>query len=144
MAVGVGVDYGVEEALCGFGRTKGAGKRAEEAHSLFDGIFDGGDDQITLDDNRLTRIIEAVAEVVPGQSTVQGTLIAESEEDDSPSASAETIAPEALLEKGMSFLGSLARTLRSPEATKRLLDTIVHLCIGCRFREGSRLLGIKN
>lgn len=25
MAVGVGVDYGVEEALCGFGRTKGAG-----------------------------------------------------------------------------------------------------------------------
>lgn len=93
---------------------------------LFDGIFDGGDDQITLDDNRLTRIIEAVAEVVPGQSTVQGTLIAESEEDDSPSASAETIAPEALLEKGMSFLGSLARTLRSPEATERLLDTIVH------------------
>ena len=26
----------------------------------------------------------------------------------------------------MSFLGSLARTLRSPEATERLLDTIVH------------------
>ena len=30
--------------------------------SNIDGIFDGGDDQITLDDNRLTRIIEAVAQ----------------------------------------------------------------------------------
>ena len=35
---------------------------------LFDGIFDGGDDQITLDDNRLTRIIEAVAEWCPAKA----------------------------------------------------------------------------
>lgn len=93
---------------------------------LFAGIFDGGDDQITLDDSKLSRIIEAVAEVVPAEPATQGSLVAENEENDEAAPQPETLAPEALLEKGMSFLGALARTLRSPEAKERLLDTIVH------------------
>lgn len=93
---------------------------------LFAGVFDGGEEQITLDDNRLTRIIEAVAEVVPEQTASQGSLVAETEETAETAPAQETPAPEVLLQQGMSFLGSLAQTLRSPEATERLLDTIVH------------------
>ncbi|MDE6527115.1 MAG: DEAD/DEAH box helicase, partial [Muribaculaceae bacterium] len=63
---------------------------------LFAGVFDGGEEQITLDDNRLTRIIEAVAEVVPEQTASQGSLVAETEETAETASAQETPAPEVL------------------------------------------------
>lgn len=97
---------------------------------LFEGILDGGSDNITLDDTRLTRVVEAIADVLPDESqlSAQAEWTGWSEPPESPEnvpAPEDVPAPEAVLRSMSDALGSLARTLQSPEATERLLDTIV-------------------
>ncbi|MCM1068087.1 MAG: DEAD/DEAH box helicase [Muribaculaceae bacterium] len=88
---------------------------------LFSSILDGGDDHITLDDSRLSRIVEAVAELIPEES-----VASERDEADETSAADGNPEPAELVSRGVKFLTDLASTLRSPEATARLVDSIVH------------------
>ena len=75
---------------------------------LFAGVLDGGDDQITLDDAKLTRVTQALTEVF---------------EEETPAVETKDAGP---MTTGSDFFSALARTLASPEATKALLDDIVH------------------
>lgn len=91
---------------------------------LLAGILDGGDSQITLDDGKLDRIVKAFVDAEPDQIEGGGSMVAENEE--APSQ-AETVpsTPSDIVQTGMKFLGELARTLASPEATSRLVDSLV-------------------
>lgn len=101
--------------------------------NLFAGILDGGDDQITLDDNKLNRIAESISEIIPENAPAQGAMVAEDEpEDNRPEASGtetphkETSQANELMAKAADFISCLADTLRSPEATAGLIDSLVH------------------
>lgn len=108
--------------------------------NLFAGILDGGDDRVTLDDNRLDKVVAAVATIIPEEPDA---FVAENEEapaapgehprlpfdepEESVAAPAQSVPDAAeLLRQGMGFADSLARTLSSPEATARLIDSVVH------------------
>lgn len=119
--------------------------------NLFEGVFDGGDDQITLDDNKLTRIATAVATLfdqddesdaapsMPTPDTVaKSDAVPFSDTDTSESASPSTVekddststsdaVPQAadIISSGAKFLSGLAKTLASPQATKALADELV-------------------
>ena len=120
--------------------------------NLFEGIFDGGDDSITLDDNRLTRLAAAVAtlfdddtdeatEAAPAADTAsEAEASAEAEvasdtqaadkntEEEGKHRSSQAQDPEsqanpaAILGTALSALG---RTLASEEGRKALVDSIV-------------------
>ena len=106
--------------------------------NLFAGILDQGDDSITLDDEKLTRVAEGLSRMmdVDEEKTDMGTLIGStdtetpvktSESDAEPiDATPETPEPSELVRSGLSFLQGLARTLRSEESTRRLVDELVH------------------
>lgn len=119
--------------------------------SLSDGILDGGDDTVILDDNKMNKLMDTVTEFVEesGQKGVgsmpmdsevlQGEAVATAPEDvsvaevpdmeqpDEESAEeTESYNPEKLVEKGVEFLSGLAETLKSPEKTARLVNSIVH------------------
>ena len=63
-------------------------------------------------------------ETPAGEESVQPGLSPVSEEDTVAQEPRET-APEDLLRQGMSFFSGLARTLKSPEATRQLVDSLV-------------------
>lgn len=95
--------------------------------NLFAGVLDGGDDQITLDDARLTRVTEALAEVLDEKADAPATVVEkEPETQEQPSMrNTESPAAKELIESGMAFLGKLAKTLSTPEGTEALLDSLV-------------------
>lgn len=95
--------------------------------NLFAGVLDGGDDQITLDDARLTRVTEALAEVLDEKADAPATVVeTEPETQEQPSMrNTESPAAKELIESGMAFLGKLAKTLSTPEGTEALLDSLV-------------------
>lgn len=92
--------------------------------NLFAGALDGGDDSITLDDSKLTRVASALTE-----------MFEEPEEDKSSKAPKEdtgkkapevtSATPEAVVESGKAFFSSLAQALSSPETTAALVDSLV-------------------
>ena len=115
--------------------------------NLLAGVLDGGESQITLDDSKLDNIAKIFAEqgeAVSDES--EGTLVSRNEESDTvlPAATApnltfdetepddnvaDTEQPDTdtarLVANGVNFISSLARTLASPEACSRLIDTLV-------------------
>ena len=104
----------------------------EFKNDLFAGIFDGGEDEITLSDGRLTLIAEAIAEMLPPDE-VQACAEPD-EESDAPvpevapaaeNAAARQPEPSALIGDGVKFLSGLASTLSSPEATEALVSRLV-------------------
>ena len=93
------------------------------------------DDQITLDDSKLNRIAESISEIIPDTAPSQesGVMVADDEPEERPGEPVDATAPggtatpaNALLSKGAEFLSCLADTLRSPEATADLIDSLVH------------------
>ena len=80
--------------------------------NLFAGALDGGDDSITLDDSKLTRVAGALTEMFEE----------EPQPDTTPAASTPA---EAVLESGKTFFGHLAQALASPETTAALVDSLV-------------------
>lgn len=115
--------------------------------NLFEGILDGGEDRITLDDNKLAKMAEGVSRMLENNSdpaTIDGTLVASTDtetpaeqnptaEESLPSTGEDTKTniqkvPDAreLIGNGLKFLGDLALTLKSEEATKQLIDNLVH------------------
>ncbi len=126
--------------------------------SLFDGVLDGGDDTVILDDSRMDKIMDAVAGYVdeeklaseerhekmadmpymdiqpmeiydpepaaePAEPHIDTGMAEDAAEDVHQEGAA---APDELIRQGMDFLTGLARTLQSPEAAARLVDTLVH------------------
>lgn len=98
--------------------------------NLFAGVLDGGADSITLDDSKLTRVAEGLSKIMDVEPTADdaptGTLIAEADTESTAKMPPEAPDSAELLQSGLSFLSGLARTLKSEEATRRLVDEIVH------------------
>ncbi len=92
---------------------------------LFAGVLDGGDDQITLDDAKLTRVTKALTEVFDDSADIIDTPDTEPQHAGQPQVEIQTPPADEVVAKGMDFFGALARTLASPEATEALLDRIV-------------------
>lgn len=90
---------------------------------LFAGVLDGGDDQITLDDAKLTRVTQALTEVFDEAAPVAADREPEAEQP--KTTDSDTSPSDELMQKGLDFLSALSRTLASPEATEALLDNIV-------------------
>lgn len=104
--------------------------------NLFAGILDGGENSVTLDDSRLTRLTDTLVTVLDDSSQEKpdtGTLIISETDTEAPQKQEEPEptsepAPEPgeLIDAASSLLSGLAKTLKSEEATARLVDTIVH------------------
>ena len=101
--------------------------------SLFEGVLDGGDDTVIIDDSRMNHIMDAVAGYVEEetQKPVAEDIdngddiglvedLTDAEEED------RCIESEELIRQGVTFLHGLAETLKSPEASARLVNTLVH------------------
>ena len=80
--------------------------------SLFEGVLDGGDDAVFASDDKFAKIMDLVGECVEPSD-------GERQEDDDCGADVETA------DTGVSLLGNLVETLKSPEKTARLVDEIV-------------------
>jgi hypothetical protein len=126
--------------------------------SLFEGVLDGGDDTVIIDDSRMNHIMDAVAgyveeetqkpvggnenlsdlpyadiepmEIYDPEPVAEGTDngddiglvedLTDAEKEDG------CIEPDELIRQGVTFLHGLAETLKSPEASARLVNTLVH------------------
>jgi len=123
--------------------------------SLFEGILDNGEDSIFLEDSKLDKIMESIKTMTETAEETEGAnrkqqdstiSLQDSEEkkddgkemppeaeicqdtasdDKDLSANPLDESPQQLLQQGFSFLDGLARTLRSPEATRKLVDSLV-------------------
>lgn len=109
---------------------------------LFDGVLNGGEDEVFLDNNKLETLVtdlgfgegaakesalapevEAIDEAeekkpIDESSEVETDPVSEESSHDVPDS-------DALIGQGISFLGGLEKTLKDPEASKRLVDTLV-------------------
>lgn len=118
--------------------------------SLFEGILDNGEDSIFLDDSKLDKMMSTIEIVTATDETaideplnivgkddgeeateqaleqplerIVGTDDLSDSTDDSTSLAE---SPQQLLQQGLSFFAGLARTLSSPEATEKLVNSIV-------------------
>ena len=123
----------------------------EVKSSLFEGLLDGGDDTVILDDNRMNKVLESVAGYVEDlpeaaadadsfDSEIVNDSVSESgygEEvhgnagvfsNASPVQDSEETCDNAgeLVKHGVAFIAGLAETLKSPEKTAKLIDSIVY------------------
>lgn len=123
---------------------------------LFDGVLNGGEDNIFLDDNKLESMVKDFAlDAGPLEvnNSLAGTEVIDESEIESPSSGearglpsdeaevpSEAIdstseasdvpskavdSPSDVIGKGAAFFGSLLDTLKDPEATGKLVDTLV-------------------
>ncbi len=120
--------------------------------SLFEGILDNGEDTIFLEDSKLDKIMDSIkvmtqpsgdmAEAGRGsgsdiqaddneekveQPPMERDVMADELADLKNTDPTETLAehPEQLVQQGVSFFAGLAQALSSPEATRKLVDSIV-------------------
>ncbi len=123
--------------------------------SMFEGVLDNGDDSIFLEDSKFDKIInsikvmtdtaevsgdnragsnidpndneEKIEETKKAEITVEHSDASESMavEEAVASSTTEDEHPEQLVQQGISFLTGLAKTLSSPEATRKLVDSLV-------------------
>lgn len=102
---------------------------------MLQGVLDGGEDTIFVSEDRFKEMMENLGAMMAADDSQQPPATidaAEIEHDDAPPMlpaepphEPQPDESEALLEQGMAFLGGLAKTLQSPEATERLLDKLV-------------------
>lgn len=106
--------------------------------AMFEGVLDNGQDAIFLGEgSKLTQMMDTLGEMmeeaekptepVVTDETTEPTISEASErparkESTAPEAPA---APKDLIAQGITFLGGLAATLKSPEATEQLIETLV-------------------
>lgn len=93
---------------------------------LFTGVLDGGDDQITLDDAKLTRVTQALTEVFANEDSEKKLKTDNIPANIEKTSVVTDPSTDDLMSKGMEFFSTLAHTLASPKATEALLDKIVH------------------
>ena len=117
---------------------------------LFDGVLNGGEDEVFLDNNKLETLVtdlgfgetpvDAPVDFAPALpiETVEDDEVEKRKEVDSEGADIESEPPvilsdseesvpeaDALINQGAAFLGGLMKTLKDPDASKRLVDTLV-------------------
>ena len=121
---------------------------------LFDGVLNGGDDEVFLNNNKLEtlvtdlglgkesfsetlqpevqedaeperRVADAVSEPVPEEEAPEEEPLEKEEPAVRTSGEDPALTADALIGQGVSFLGNLLQTLKEPEATRRLVDTLV-------------------
>ena len=119
---------------------------------LFDGVLNGGEDEVFLQDSKLETLVKDLgfmqeeekdtpaeperpqpADIAEGDTEKKVTAIPpEPEAADvedvatAPAADAAGSSPQELIGLGVSFLGDLVKTLKDPQATQQLVDTLVH------------------
>ena len=120
--------------------------------SLFEGVLDGGEDTVFASDDKFTKIMDLVGEVVEpseqsGEKTAEVIKSGDAEpRKETPSAVSAPVADEPsesegdsqesshnvgqdhardVVSQGVTFLSSLMDTLKSPEKTAALVDSIV-------------------
>ena len=102
--------------------------------SLFEGLLDGGDDTVILDDNKMNKVLESVAGYVEDLPEAAAepddeSFVSESVNDSVPeSGYGEEAHDDAgeLVRHGVAFISGLAETLKSPEKTAKLIDSLVY------------------
>ena len=105
--------------------------------SMFAGALDGGDDEVLLEGNKLQTIVEEFdfSPVEQEETQVEDVSEAPREEEtmDNPTNSSETDddvhatgdPAVDVVQKGMSFLTDLVSVLKDPDASRRMVDSIV-------------------
>ena len=111
--------------------------------SMFEGVLDDGKDSVFITDDKFSNMMETVSGMVEEdedtekvKKTKDAENILDSEgQSEKPKAKEsfatinpkdlETNQPKDLVAQGVSFLSGLAETLKSPEATAQLVDSIV-------------------
>lgn len=122
--------------------------------SMFEGVLDNGDDSIFLEDSKFDKIIDSIkimtdtaevsentragSDIDPNDSEEKIEETKETEialensdakdmiaEEVETSSQTENEHPEQLVQQGISFFTGLAKTLSSPEATRKLVDSLV-------------------
>lgn len=111
--------------------------------SMFEGVLDDGEDSVFITDDKFSNMMETVNGMVEEDEDTEkvkkikdADSIHDSEgQSEKPKAKEsfatinpkdlETNQPKDLVAQGVSFLSSLAETLKSPEATAQLVDSIV-------------------
>ena len=119
---------------------------------IFDGVLNGGEDEVFLQNNKLETLVrdlgfvqeeeegpiasepEASADIKEAELEQKLSQSAESDVQSETTISEEgniveeavpAADPEDLVSQGVSFLGNLVNTLKNPEATQHLVDTLV-------------------
>ena len=109
---------------------------------LFDGVLNGGEDEVFLDNSKLETLVTDLGFGEGAAKEPAATEPAEAVEDteekkpqDEPADAIPDpvdeedsgVLPEAdaLIGQGISFLGGLMKTLKNPDASKRLVDSLV-------------------
>lgn len=105
--------------------------------SLFEGILDNGEDTIFLEDSKFEKIMDSIKVMTDSSEITDGCNIDLNDKEEKVEKTVnnevdtelpdlfEEESPEQLVQQGFSFLSGLARTLSSPEATQKLVDSIV-------------------
>lgn len=108
--------------------------------SMFEGGLDDGEDSVFITDDKLSKMMETVSDMVEeDEETNKACDEHKSEENKeeisiqqqtNSSSNRESVTnrsshPKDLVVQGISFLSGLAETLKSPEATAHLVDSIV-------------------
>ena len=101
---------------------------------LFDGVLNGGEDEVFLDNNKLETLVNDLGfgEEAAGrerESTFETFESVEKLEEpgtsEEPEAEIETPSAEELINQGVAFLGGLMQTLKQPESARRLVEALV-------------------
>ena len=109
---------------------------------VFDGVLNGGEDEVFLDNNKLETLVTDLGFGEGAAKEPAATEPAEAVEDieeKKPQDEAADVIPDpvgeedsgglpdadALIGQGISFLGGLVKTLKNPDASKRLVDSLV-------------------
>ncbi len=123
--------------------------------AMFEGVLDNGEDTIFLgNESKLTAMMETLGEVIDEEQVEKSEKVADQpdidmeadapeplkedkeasnqpdaelqqSESELPKPSAVSLEPQQLVAQGISFFSGLAQTLQSPEATAKLVDSIV-------------------
>ena len=108
--------------------------------SMFEGVLDDGEDSVFITDDKFSKMMETVSGMVEeDEETEKARNKHKSNENKeevsiqqqtNSSSNGESVSnrssqPKDLVAQGISFLSGLAETLKSPEATAQLVDSIV-------------------
>ena len=111
--------------------------------SMFEGVLDDGEDSVFITDDKFSNMMETVSGMVEEDEDTEkvkkikdaDSILDSESQSEKPKAKEsfatinpkdlETNQPKDLVAQGVSFLSSLAETLKSPEATAQLVDSIV-------------------
>lgn len=95
--------------------------------SMFEGVLDDGEDSIFISDDKFTKMMEAVSGIMEEEKAEPDKAkdISSIAPHSATTVTHRPAEPKDLVAQGVSFLSGLAETLKSPEATAQLVDSII-------------------